>query len=340
LIDPIEQEGAVKLQPRMLVESPRQARFVRAEGGRLRHDDDRGRWFGLASRNGPRRLGTHVGSQPRNYVRRRDRLHAIDSKLQAVASWKPFTVRLVLCAAMDARLYERYLRSPDGRLRCELLWDGVISRLPKRRGLTALDAGGGTGELAERLAGRGVRVTLVDRSPEMLQLAGRRLQGRAHVIGGDVADGHVARGARFDVVTCHLVIEYTDDPRRCLNVLASKLAPKGLFSLAFRTPGGEAMKRALAGAYSRSRTALRGGSFAGEMLGKRGVLLPVERVHDWVRAAGLQTLETRNVRVFPVQAPRKPGAFGDLLRLERAVARDPGWVGAARYAQILATRSP
>src|SRR5437667_3168755 len=50
----------------------------------------------------------------------------------------------------------------------------------------------------------------------------RSLEGRAHVVTGDLAERHIVGTARFDVVTCHFVIEYTADPKRCLRVLASK----------------------------------------------------------------------------------------------------------------------
>src|SRR5439155_19783396 len=111
---------------------------------------------------------------------------------------------------MDARRYEKHLRSPDGRLRGELLWDGLVPRLPRRARLRVLDAGGGTGELADRFARRGADVTLVERSPEMMRIAEQRLAGRGRVVAGDLEDRHLVGAARFDFVICHFVIEYTD----------------------------------------------------------------------------------------------------------------------------------
>src|SRR6516164_9245651 len=75
-----------------------------------------------------------------------------------------------------APAYAAYLDSPQGRLRSDLAFANVqeFLRFPlSPRVLRALDIGSGTGAMAVRLAGLGVHVTLLDSSPQMLDLANR-----------------------------------------------------------------------------------------------------------------------------------------------------------------------
>src|ERR1700741_2285029 len=70
--------------------------------------------------------------------------------------------------------YAAYLGTPEGRLRLDLAFANLQDFLPDdKASLRALDIGCGTGATAVRLARLGVPVTLVDSSPEMLNLAER-----------------------------------------------------------------------------------------------------------------------------------------------------------------------
>src|SRR5215471_5921104 len=72
----------------------------------------------------------------------------------------------------DAGKYAAYLETPEGRLRLDLAFANLKEFLTEAKdSVWALDLGCGTGTTAVRLARLGVRVTLLDSSPAMLDLA-------------------------------------------------------------------------------------------------------------------------------------------------------------------------
>ncbi len=93
---------------------------------------------------------------------------------------------------------------------------------------TVGDLGTGTGELASTLAPFVRRVIGVDRSDEMLEAAGRRLEGLANVElrAGDLEQLPVADG-ELDVAVLSLVLHYMVDPRQVLREAKRALAPGG-----------------------------------------------------------------------------------------------------------------
>src|SRR5215467_6736685 len=62
----------------------------------------------------------------------------------------------------------------------------VLSLLPPVAGKRVLDAGCGPGVYTERLADMGAEVIGVDNSPRMVDLAKRRLKGRAAIVEADL----------------------------------------------------------------------------------------------------------------------------------------------------------
>ncbi|HXY07724.1 MAG TPA: methyltransferase domain-containing protein, partial [Terriglobales bacterium] len=73
-----------------------------------------------------------------------------------------------------AEKYAAYLETPEGRLRLDLAFANLQEFLPKAtRSSQALDLGGGTGEIAVRLARLGLHATLLDMSQPMLDFAKR-----------------------------------------------------------------------------------------------------------------------------------------------------------------------
>src|SRR5438045_1558118 len=74
-----------------------------------------------------------------------------------------------------AQDYAAYLETVEGRLRTDLAFGNLEDFLPlqAKNSLCALDLGCGTGATAVRLARFGIRVTLLDSSPAMLDIANR-----------------------------------------------------------------------------------------------------------------------------------------------------------------------
>src|ERR1700756_1783928 len=119
-----------------------------------------------------------------------------------------------------ASRYADYLETPEGRLRSDLAFANLQDFLPRRAkpSLCALDAGCGTGATAIRLARLGINVTLLDSSPAMLDIAKRaareaRVTDKVVLQDGDVTQlANLFRTRSFDVILCHNVLEFCDDP--------------------------------------------------------------------------------------------------------------------------------
>lgn len=89
-------------------------------------------------------------------------------------------------------------------------------------GTTLLDVGCGSGHHARLLVERGLRVSVVDLSPEMVALA------RPHVDDAQVASLEtLALGRTFERVICLGVLDYAEDLALCFGRLVAHLAPGG-----------------------------------------------------------------------------------------------------------------
>ncbi|MEV7676554.1 methyltransferase domain-containing protein [Streptomyces sp. NPDC088752] len=131
----------------------------------------------------------------------------------------------------------------------------ITARYPVGQRLRILDAGMGQGSQALRLARAGHTVTGLEADPELLKAARESLstepagiRERVRMIEGDGRETgvHFLPGS-FDVVLCHGVLMYADEPDALLAGLARMLAPGGLLSLVVRNADALAMRPGLAG---------------------------------------------------------------------------------------------
>lgn len=113
----------------------------------------------------------------------------------------------------------------------------------------------GQGTQALRLARLGHQVTGVERDATMIAAARRTLAGepegireRVRLVQGDGQDTgvHFLPGS-FDVVLCHGVLMYVEEPDPLVAGLARMLAPGGLLSLLVRNGDALAMRPGLSG---------------------------------------------------------------------------------------------
>ncbi|WTP99373.1 methyltransferase domain-containing protein [Streptomyces anulatus] len=145
------------------------------------------------------------------------------------------------------------------RVRQELvarqLDEQIAGRFPVGQRLRVLDVGMGQGTQALRLARAGHSVTGLESDAGMLTAARASLatepegiRERVRLIEGDGRDTgvHFLPGS-FDVVLCHGVLMYVEEPDPMLAGLARMLAPGGLLSLLVRNADALAMRPGLAG---------------------------------------------------------------------------------------------
>ncbi|MFD5976153.1 class I SAM-dependent methyltransferase [Streptomyces bacillaris] len=131
----------------------------------------------------------------------------------------------------------------------------IAGRFPVGQRLRILDVGMGRGVQALRLARAGHSVTglesdagLLGAAREALSTEPEGIRERVRLIEGDGRETgvHFLPGS-FDVVLCHGVLMYVEEPDPMLAGLARMLAPGGLLSLLVRNADALAMRPALAG---------------------------------------------------------------------------------------------
>ena len=148
-----------------------------------------------------------------------------------------------------AAKYAAYLETPEGQLRLDLALANLRDSLPQAtRALRALDLGCGTGALAVRLARLGLHVTLLDASVPMLDFAERAAREagvteRIALKHGDAAQvANLFPAGSFDVILCHNLLEYVDDPCAVLRSAARALRdPSSIISVVVRNQAGEVL---------------------------------------------------------------------------------------------------
>src|SRR5204863_2066431 len=119
--------------------------------------------------------------------------------------------------------FERMYDSSWGQVRLGVVLADLLEHVPRLRdgGLRVLDAGGGAGRIAIELARLGNEVVLCDPSRAMLDRAESAIRAAGlsdaiTVIHAPVQEVRVPPEQRFDVITCHAVIEWLVDPARAL----------------------------------------------------------------------------------------------------------------------------
>ncbi|NUS11004.1 MAG: methyltransferase domain-containing protein [Streptomyces sp.] len=245
---------------------------------------------------------------------------------------------------------------PRAALRTAVVWEVLRDALDRRAKaadspvLDVLDTGGGTGNFAVPVARLGHRVTVVDPSPDALFALERRAAeaGVTERVSGVQGDTQglleVVTPGGYDMVLCHGVLEYVDDPADGVRSVAGALRPAGALSLLAAGRGGAVLARALAGHFAEAQHALgdpdgRWGS--GDSLPRR---FTARELTALVADAGLRTASVHGVRVFADLVPgalvdTEPGALDALLRLELAAAEDPGFHAVATQLHVLAERA-
>lgn len=178
----------------------------------------------------------------------------------------------------------------------------LVSRLPRDRG-HVLDVATGTGLVAAALLERGFRVTALDQSPEMLEVARGRFGGGVELVEASAERLPFAE-ASFDHLTFTYLLRYVDDPGATLAELARVVRRGGtVASLEFGVPG--PLARPLWRLYVDGGLPLAGrvvgrgwaevGRFLGGSIRAYWDAYPAERQLELWRAAGIDDVETRRL---------------------------------------------
>jgi 2-polyprenyl-3-methyl-5-hydroxy-6-metoxy-1,4-benzoquinol methylase len=255
-----------------------------------------------------------------------------------------------------ASRYADYLQTTEGRLRLDLAWLNLHEFIRQAYAADAgdgarraLDAGGGTGALALRLAGEGWNVSVLDSSAAMLALASASARRGGHSGNISFHEGEAERlgeifaTGTFDLVACHNVLEYVGEPSRVVRAAGAASKRGGLVSLLARNRAGEAMRAAVKSHdLDLARHALVAASVKESLYGGPAKLFDAEQMRSLASDAGLEVLAVRGVRVvadyLPATLSKSPEDYARLLDFEYALGARSEFAAIARYAQIIARR--
>src|SRR5713101_6871730 len=252
-----------------------------------------------------------------------------------------------------AQDYVAYLETPEGRLRTDLAFANLEDFLPRsqaEKSLCALDVGCGTGATAIRLARLGMHVTLLDSSPAMLDVAKRTAQEAGvtdkvvlqHSDATQLANLFHTRS--FDVILCHNILEYCDDPGAVLRGAARALRDSSaILSVLVRNRAGEVFKAAIqAGDLAVAENNLTAEWGQETLYEGRVRLFTADSLQAMLKAELLAVIAARGVRVVADYLPpsvSRSAEFERILELERKLGSRPEFAAVARYIQIIARHS-
>ncbi|MGL5947475.1 MAG: methyltransferase domain-containing protein [Aeromonas sp.] len=239
--------------------------------------------------------------------------------------------------------------SSKGRIRTTVVWQDIEQALARLRAtvgprpLRILDAGGGFGHFAQKLAALGHDVTLCDLSAEMLdlaraQIAQKGLGERIRLIQCAIQALPQQIDGEFDLVLCHAVVEWLADPETTLQGLYPYVRTGGLLSLLFYNRRGLLFQSLVVGNFDYVQ--------AGLKKKRQSPLTPTnpqwpEDVYGWLAQVGFTTLEKSGVRVIHDYMRHKTDQtekFTDLLAMELAYCRQEPFVSLGRYIHVLAQK--
>ncbi|TDD39467.1 methyltransferase domain-containing protein [Actinomadura sp. KC06] len=239
------------------------------------------------------------------------------------------------------------------RVRSAVLWDAlraVLDRIAPEAGRSeVVDVGGGTGGFAVPLAELGHRVTVVDANPDALAALERRAAESGvtvRAVQGDAVDLPDLLGPdAADLVLCHSVLEYVDDPGAAMAAMAGTVRRGGSVSVLAAGQIAAALHRALAGHFDDARRVLTGTSGRwgeGDRMPRR---FTRETLSALVRGSGLRVAELHGVRIFADLVPSgmldgDAGSADAMIALESVAAVHPVLRDLATQLHLVADHVP
>lgn len=242
--------------------------------------------------------------------------------------------------------FTRHYATTRGNVR-EVLAARQLALHAPARPSTVADIGGGAGPQAIRLARAGHEVVLLDPSERMLTLAAQALlvedtslQERVRLVQGYGDDAPTLVGHDvFDLVLCHGVIMYVDNPHLIVSGLGAITKPGGIVSLITKNASALAMRPALEGRWADAVGAFAADSDVGGM-GVPTRAHTLDQLADWFDEADCDVESWYGIRVFTDHLGKQPPGddIADVLAAEWEAGRLDPYRGVARLLHVVARK--
>ncbi|MFI6956489.1 GNAT family N-acetyltransferase [Nocardia sp. NPDC050408] len=245
--------------------------------------------------------------------------------------------------------FTSYQETPWGRLRYEQVFANLARHLPDRR-VRVLDAGGGNGIDAVRLARAGHHVSVLDTSSRSLHAT----RGRAAQAGvEDRIECHACdirqaawdlRDRQYDIVLLHNVVQYLQEPASVIGELVGLLRTGGLISILAPNPSCDPLAAAVRRSdLDEALRLLNTTQRESVTYGLEYISRTADEVVGYVLGAGMNPPLRYGVRavcdlIADDEAKHDPVFFDKLLRLENAVADRRPYLDCARFFHLIATK--
>lgn len=242
------------------------------------------------------------------------------------------------------RFQENIYNSPKGQLRLMLLHDDLQQFLDTEKALDVLDVGGGLGQMSLSLAEAGHRVTYCEPAQNLFEQAlasfsGAQAEDRIEVI-NDPVQSLFDKGRSFDLIICHAVLEWLEQPQQVLSQILKLVRTDGYLSLMFFNVHSIILRNLLRGNFRKA--------ISGDFSGDPGSMTPLnplepEMVMLWLRDNGMHIKLETGIRSFSdylSREHRERTSIEELYDLERRFARQEPYLRMARYIHVLARKCP
>lgn len=239
-----------------------------------------------------------------------------------------------------SRLNTNIYNTLKGKIRLKILsYDLDMFLSVGQAPLSVLDAGCGFGQCSSLLASNGHRVTLCDISSNMIDGAKKLFSQKGienvDFIKGSILDHSPEHLEQYDLVLCHAVIEWTNDPKSMLNSVVSMIKPGGYLSLMFFNRDATILKAVLRGNFFPKDS--------GFKFGRTKSLTPInplnpQDVYKWIDELGLKVIRKSGIRVFYDycdKTVRDSLNEEQVLACELSFSRSEPYLSMGRYIHLL-----
>lgn len=238
------------------------------------------------------------------------------------------------------RLKNKVYGSLKGKIRLKILFHDLNRFLSSpTTPLKVLDAGCGSAQCSIHLALHGHQLTLCDISQNMLDDARESFQNKgitsAEFMAESIQQHSAGNQSKYDLILCHAVLEWSEEPEELLKSLKSMLKPDGYLSLMFFNRNGAILKSIVRGNFYPKNSGFKFGRT--KSLTPTNPLYP-ENVFEWIERLELNIIEKSGVRVFydycekPV---RDKANEEDVLNCELSFSKSEPFLSSARYIHLL-----